>query len=251
MKRGPNGQGAPMKRLLILFLSASFLAGCSSGFVYQRKADPAQDGQKAPVKVAVVAFEDRTRDFTSEGNIFSGHVFNLARTDINGVSLNTGAAFSVSSLPSAMWSKALAEDMAASGAFRSAILIFGPSEVTDEDIVVEGALTKAYFTTISDKPDEFVIHLKVRRTSDNTVLREDDVGRSGVRPRNLTSGCFMYGGCVIDRIQGYLNGVMQEIFADVRRDLVRALAPPPSGKKPDPPGQESPEEVVKRILGKE
>ena len=78
-----------MKRLLILFLSVSFLAGCSSGFKYQRKADPAQDVPKLPVKVAVVAFEDRTRDFTSEGNIFSGHVFNLARTDINGLSLNT------------------------------------------------------------------------------------------------------------------------------------------------------------------
>ena len=77
-----------MKKVLILFLAAVLLAGCSSGFVYQRKANPSQDGPKLPVKVAVVAFEDRTRDFTSEGNIFSGHIFNLARTDINGVSLN-------------------------------------------------------------------------------------------------------------------------------------------------------------------
>ena len=77
-----------MKRMRILLLSASFLAGCSSGLVYQRKPDAAQDGPKLPVKVAVVAFEDRTRDFTSEGNIFSGHIFNLARTDINGLSLN-------------------------------------------------------------------------------------------------------------------------------------------------------------------
>lgn len=46
----------------------------------------------------------------------------------------------------------------------------------------------------------------------------------------------------------YPNGVMQAIFADVRRDLVLALAPPPA-KKPDVPGQESPEEVIKNILG--
>ncbi len=238
-----------MKKLLILFLSASFLAGCSSGFVYQRKPDPVQDARKLPVKVAVVAFEDGTRDFTSEGNIIGGHVFNLARTNINGLSLNTGAAFSVSSLPAAKWSKSLAEDMAASGAFRSVKFMFAPSEVTDEDIVVEGALTKAYFTTINDKPDEFVLHLKVRKVPDNTVVREGDAGRSAVRPRGLTSGCFTYGGCVIDRIHGYLNGVMQGIFADIRLDLVRALESPPD-KKPDIPGQDSPEEVIKRILGK-
>jgi hypothetical protein len=238
-----------MMRFLIVMLSASFLAGCSSGFVYQRKPDPAQVARKLPVKVAVVAFDDGTRDFTSDGNIFSGHVFNLARTDINGLSLNTGAAFSVSSLPAAKWSKSLAEDMTASGAFRSVKFIFSPSEVTDEDIVVEGVLTKAYFTTINDKPDEFVLHLKVRRMPDNTVVREGDVGRSAIRPRGLTSGCFTYGGCVIDRIHGYLNGVMQGIFADIRLDLVRSLEPPPD-KKPDIPRQDSPEEVIKRILGK-
>ena len=238
-----------MKRLLILFLLASCLAGCSSGFVYQRKPDPVQDVPKSPVKVAVVAFEDGTRDFTSEGNIISGHVFNLARTDINGLSLNTGAAFSVSSLPAANWSKALAEDMAASGAFRSVKFVFAPSEVTDEEIVVEGALTKAYFTTINDKPDEFVLHLQVRRIPDNTVVREGDVGRSAVGPRGLLTSCLTYGGCVVGRIHDYLNGVMQGIFADVRRDIVRALAPPP-GEKPAPPAQDSPEEVVKRILGK-
>jgi len=246
-----------MKRLLILLLSASFLAGCSSGLVYQRKPDAAQDGPKVPVKVAVVAFRDGTEDFTSRGNIFSGHVFNLARTDINSLSLSpvpvfsVSSLFTVSSLPAANWSKALVEDMAASGAFRSVKFVFGPSEVTDEDIVVEGALAKAYFTTISDKPDEFVLHLKVRRVSDNTVVREGDVGRSGVRPSGLTTTCFTYGGCVVGRINGYLNGVMQEIFADVRRDLVRTLAPPPAEKKPVPPGEDSPEEVIKRIIGKE
>jgi len=249
MNRHPNGQGGSMKRLLILFLSACLLAGCSSGFVYQRKPEPAQDVPKVPVKVAVLAFEDGTRDFTSEGNIISGHVFNLAKTDINGLSINTGAAFSVSSLPAAKWSKSLAEDLAATAAFRSVKFMYAPSEVTDEEIVVEGALTKAYYTTINDKPDEFVLHLKVRRMPGNTVVREGDVGRSAVRPRGLTSGCFSYGGCVIDRIHGYLNGVMQGIFAQVRLDLVGALAPP-SEKKPDPPGPESPEEIVKSILGK-
>jgi len=238
-----------MKKVSILFLAASLLAGCSSGFKYQRKAEPAQDSPKQlPVNIAVVAFEDRTRDFTSEGNIFSGHVFNLARTDINGLSLNTGAAFTVSSLPAAKWSKSLAEDMAASGAFRSVKFMFAPSEVTDEEIVLEGALTKAYFTTINDKPDEFVLHLKVRRMPGNTVVREGDVGKIGVRPGGLTTTCFTYGGCVVGRIHEYLNGVMQGIFADVRRDLVLALAPPPE-KKPDVPGQTSPEEVIKNILG--
>jgi len=39
-----------MKRLLILFLSASFLAGCSSGFVYQRKPDPVQDSPEEVIR---------------------------------------------------------------------------------------------------------------------------------------------------------------------------------------------------------
>jgi hypothetical protein len=237
-----------MKRIPMILLAVFFLAGCSSGFKYQRKAEPAQDSPKQlPVKVAVVAFQDGTEDFTSRGNIIAGSVFNLARTDINGLSLNTGAAFSVSSLPSAQWSKSLAEDMAASGEFRSVKFVFGPSEATDEEVVVEGALNKAYVTTIKDKPDEFLLHLKVRRMNDNTVVLEGDVGRTGVRPPGLTSGC-LWGGCDIDRINAYLNGVMQGIFADVRRELVLALAPPPA-KKPDVPGQASPEEVIKNILG--
>ena len=238
-----------MKKLLPLVLSVSLLAGCSSGLAYQRKATPSREGPALPVKVAVVAFADGTRDFTREGSVFGGYLFNLARTDINGIWINTGAAFSVSSLPAAQWSKSLADDMAASGAFRSVKFMFAPSERTDEDLVVEGTLTKAYYTTISGKPDEFQVHLTVRRMPDNTVVREFDAGRSGVRPANLTSGCLTYGGCVIGRIHDYLNGVMQGTFADIRRDLVGALAPPPE-KKPDAPGKESPEDVIQRILGK-
>lgn len=238
-----------MRKVLMTLLSASILAGCSSGLVYQRKPGAAQEGPTLPVNVAVVAFRDGTEEFTSRGNIFSGHVFNLARTDINGLSLNIGAAYSVSSLPAALWSKTLSEDMAASGTFRSVKFIYSPSERTDEEIIVEGALAKAYYTTIADKPDEFVLHLKVRRMSDNTIIREGDVGRVAVGPRGLLASCLTYGGCVVGRIHDYLNGVMQGIFADVRRDLVLALAPPPE-KKPDAPGKESPEEVIQRILGK-
>jgi len=257
MSRDASGKGALMKRVLILVLAASILAGCSSGFKYQRKPDSGQGGQKVPLKVAVVAFEDGTGNFTSEGNIISGHVFNLAKTDINSLSINpipmlsVSPLFTVSSLPAANWSKALAEDMAASGAFRAVKFVYAPTEVTDEEIVVEGVLTKAYFTTISGKPDEFALRLKVRRMSDNTVLREGDVGKTGVRPSGLTTTCFTYGGCIVGRINKYLNEVMQGIFAQVRRDLVRALEPPPVEKKPVPAGVESPEDVVKRILGKE
>ncbi|HZL97405.1 MAG TPA: hypothetical protein VFB91_01695 [Terriglobales bacterium] len=39
-----------MKKVLIMFLSVSILAGCSSGLVYQRKPNPSQDGPKLPVK---------------------------------------------------------------------------------------------------------------------------------------------------------------------------------------------------------
>lgn len=238
-----------MRRLLMLSLSVSVLSGCSPGFVYQRKPGPTVDGKALPVKIAVVAFEDGTRGFTREGNLIGGYVFNLARTDINGIRINTGAAFNVPSLPAVGWSKALAEDLAASGTFRSVKFLYSPAERTDEEIVVEVALTKAYYTTITDKPDEFVLHLRVRRMVDNAVVREGDAGKIGVRPRDLTKGC-LYGGCVIDRIQAYLNGVMQGIFADVRRDLVLALAPHDEKKDAPAQGAPSPEEVIRSILGK-
>lgn len=236
-----------MKRLLLFFLLASCLAGCGQKFVYQRKPDPAQDAPNLPVKVAVVAFQDGTGDFTIQGSFFGGYVYNFAKTDV-GYTADPKNKFLALSLPPAWWAKALAEDMIASGTFRAVKFMYAPSEVTDEDIVVEGALTKAYITSIKNKPDEFVLHLKVRRVPHNTVLWEGDAGRSSIKPPNFASDC-IFKGCFDERSQGYLNGVMQAIFADVRLNIVRALAVPPE-KKRDIPAQDSPDELIKRILGK-
>lgn len=235
-----------MKKRLLLSLLAFCLAACGSRFAY--KPNAAHDAPKVPLKVAVQAFEDGTEDFTKRGSLFSGYVFNLSRTGINGLALNTGAAFNVSALPAGLWAKAFVEDMRASGDFRSAKLVFGPSELTDEDLVVEGALTQAYFHTKKGEPDEFCFHLKVRRLPGKALVWEGDVRRTSPRPPNLTSGCIL-GDCVIDRIHGYLNGVMQGMFADARLALVRTLAAPPA-TKPDSREQDSPEEVIRRILGK-
>lgn len=249
MKRRFDKVRKPAARVLALLLSLLVVAGCGPGFTYQRKGNlTAAKGPRIARKVAVVAFEDATENFNRRGFLLSGYDFNLAKEGINGALIGTGAAFAVSALPAELWAKSFAEDLRALGIFQSVRLVLTPSELTDEDIVVDGALTKAYLTTIKNKPDEFALHLRARRAADRVVVWEQDVAKTGVRPAALTKGC-LAGGCVVARIHGYLNGVMQEIFADAWRGLVQALAGH-APKEPTPSPADSPEDVIRRILEK-
>jgi hypothetical protein len=203
---------------------------------------------KFGLKVAVLAFEDGTEDFTKRGSPFGGYEFNLARTGINGLAIGSGAAYEVSPMPPVFWARALAEDLSASGEFASARLVFSRSEIAGDDILVEGVLKHASMNNKpKQEPDRFSLHLRFSRLPDHALLWEGDVGRAVIRPQNLTRGCIA-GSCAIDRINGYLNDVMRAVFSDARAALGSVLsqqAAPPQNLQ----GGEPTEELIKRLIG--
>lgn len=241
--------------LALLALLAMTFGACGSKYVYKPDAPGAPTAAAAsssaalPIKAAVIAFGDGTEDFKKKGSFFSGYEFNLAKTGINGLAINTGAAYDVSPLPPESWAKAFAEDLRASGAFRSVSLVLDGSGLSDEELVVEGTLVKATFRTKKGEPDEFLLRLKARRAPGGTVVWEGDVSRSAPRPPELTSGCLI-GSCVIERIHGYFGTVMQGMFAEARSGLIPAAAPPAEKRPASPAAGESVDAIVNRILGK-
>jgi len=197
------------------------------------------------MKAAVVAFEDGTEPFADRGSYVSGYVFNLAKAGINGLALNAGAAFSVSPLPPELWAKSFAEDLRASGIFRSVAFVFTLSELSDEDLVVEGLLTKAYFHTKRNEPDEFALNLRARRAAGGSPVWEGEIRKTSAKPPGVVG---ILGDYRIDRVHAYLSGVMQGMFAEARGEIVRAVAAPAT-TEPAPSLGDSPEEVIRRILG--
>jgi len=237
--------------LALLALLALTSGACGSKYAYKPEAPAAPAGAPAalPVKVAVVAFGDGTEDFTKKGSYFSGYEFNLAKTGINGLAINTGAAFHVSPLPPEYWAKAFTEDLDASGAFRSVKLVLDRSGLSDEELVIEGTLLKATYRTKKGEPDEFHLRLKALRVPGGNVAWEGDVSRNAPRPSGLADGCLI-GSCVIDRIHCYFGTVMQGMFAEARAGLVQAAAPPVEKRPASPAAGDSVDEIVNRILGK-
>jgi len=193
------------------------VAGCSvnSTFVY-KPGGPAVGGPKLPVKVAVLPFKDGTEDFTDRGSIFSGGSYNLAKA---------GIAATMTPLTPELWAKSFAEELAASGSFRSARFLYSPSELTDEDFFVEGTLTKAYIGKLWDDGNEFAISLRALTRSDKRLVWEKQVTRAWKNTLALYKGC---GGmaiqCMVDRHHADTNRVMQGMFAEARADLVATLA---------------------------
>jgi hypothetical protein len=177
--------------LALLTLLVLTFGACGSKYAYKPEAPAAAAGAPAllPFKVAVVAFGDGTEDFTKKGSYFSGYEFNLAKTGINGMAINTGAAFHVSPLPPEYWAKAFAEDLGASGAFRSVKLVLDRSGLSDEELVIEGTLLKATYRTKKGEPDEFHLRLKALRVPGGNVAWEGDVSRNAPRPSGLADGC--------------------------------------------------------------
>ncbi|MHB9061707.1 MAG: PDZ domain-containing protein [Desulfobacteria bacterium] len=193
------------------------MAGCgvNSTFVY-KPGGPAAGGPKLPVKVAVLPFTDGTEDFTDRGSIFSGGHYNLAKA---------GIAATMTPLTPELWAKSFAEELAASGSFRSARFLYSPSELTDEDFFIEGTLTKAYVGKTWDDGNEFAISLRALTRSDKRLVWEKQVTRAWKNTLALYKGC---GGmaiqCMVDRHHADTNRVMQGMFAEARADLVATLA---------------------------
>lgn len=200
--------------LIGLFVLA---AGCgvNSQFVYKTGA-PAAGGAKLPVKVAVLPFKDGTEDFTKRGSIFDPEslTYNLAKSGISGT---------ITALTPDLWAKAFADEMAASGAFRSVRFIYSPSELLDEEFCIEGTVEKAYAAGAWTNPSEFALGLRGLRRTDNRLIWEKVVSREWKTPKTVYDGCGMGIQCMVDRSHAETNRVMQGMFAEAGADFAAAI----------------------------
>lgn len=222
-------------------LVLALMAGCAvnSTFVYKPGA-PAAGGPKLPMKVAVLPFKDGTEDFTDRGSVLiSGGQYNVAKA---------GIAATMTALTPELWAKSFAEDLAASGSFRAARFIYSPSELADEDIFVEGTVTKAYVGKTFDNFNEFAVSLRALARSDKRLVWEKEVTKTWKTPRNAYAGCGMGIQCSVDEFKAEYNKAMQGMFAEARADLVRTLAAvsgsPTGGGGIPPAGEARKEEFV-------
>ena len=260
-----------MKRILIAAVSLVILAGCVSTrnldgkasattFVYKPN-EPAEGGQKLPVKVAVLPFSDGTEDFTKQGSVFDPESlkFNLAKTGIAGI---------ITAVTPELWAKAFADDMAASGAFRAARFIYSPSELVDEEFYIEGTLEKSYAAGGWTRPSEYALGLRAVRRSDNKPVWEKKVTRELMARKSDFDGCGTNMQCMADRSHAGMNLMMQGMFSEARTDFMAVLGYPsgdragedslpfdgreaarPGTSRPSAtPAQESTEQTIERIL---
>lgn len=249
-----------MKSLLVAVVVFISMAGCgvNSTFVY-KPGPPEAGGAKLPVKIAVLPFKDGTEDFTQRGSEWNPDtlMFNLAKGGIGGTT---------TALTPDLWAKALADEMAASGAFRTVRFFYSQSEPVDEEFTIEGTVEKAYVVVTLLNPNEFALGLRALRRPDNKLVWEKEVTRAWKIQPTLYDGCGrVQNQCRADRLHAEMNRVMREMFAEARADLVRTLAAlsgrgagedglPPATReatKPEPskpPAPESTEETIERIL---
>lgn len=207
-------------KLLFTMLVLVLMTGCSvnTAFVY-KPTGPVTGGQKLPVKIAVLPFKDGTEDFTKRGNeLFSQEnlMYNLAKTGISSL---------ITALTPELWAKAFADDLAASGEIRAARFVYSLSELSDEEMYIDGTVEKAYFGGTWDKPTEFVVSFRALRKADNQLLWEKAVARSWKDTPAMYSGCGLGMQCMTDRYHAKINMVMQGILAEARADLMHTLVP--------------------------
>lgn len=239
-------------RCLVAGLVLGLLSGCASTtFVY--RPGPAMDGPRLPLKLAVLAFNDGTADFMSQGSILIPETmsYNLAKGGIPG---------QISALTPELWAKAFAEDLRAAGSFRSVRFVYSPTELTDEDYYVDGTLARAEKYNSFATPSEYVLDLRALRRADKKPIWEKKVSRSWKVPNTLYDGCSGFAvQCMVDRHHADTNKAMQGIFTEARVDLVKTLASLPGGRAGEdgsspaaspapPPDAESVDETIEGIL---
>jgi hypothetical protein len=249
MRGRSRGWGVPVSVLALLLMAG---CGVNSTFVY-KPGGPAAGGMKVPVKVAVLPFKDGTEDFTKRGSVLAPEslYYNLAKAGIGG---------QITALTPDLWAKAFADDTAAAGVFQSVRFVYGPSELVDEDLYIEGTLGKATVSGAWVNPSEFALGLRAVRRADKKPVWEKEVSRVWKNtPATLYKGC---GGmaiqCMVDRHHEDANRVMREIFAEARADLMATIASqsgiraeegslPPTAS-PAPHAPESVEQTIERLL---
>jgi len=152
-----------------------------------------------------------------------------------------------------VWSKFFAEEVAASGLFRSARLVFDPSEAQKEEIVISGTVLEAYFPFEGQLPSRLAVRLEARNKAGNSPFWEREISREVPFGKGFGEGCSPFSPrCGIDNFHGHHNRLLREIFREAARDLAALLAPRGGGGSPPPPakagGRTSVDEVIEDIL---
>lgn len=244
-----------MKRILIVAIWLFLLTGCAGNtmFIY-KPSTPAEGVRKLPLKVAVLPFKDATEDFTKRGNVLLDQehlMLNLAKT---------GMGNAITPITPELWAKAFADDLASSGDFQKASFIYSPSELKDEEFIIEGAVEKAYFSDAGGTPNEFTLSLRALERTDNRLIWEKEISRAWkTTPNTLYYGCGMGAQCYVDRLHTEINKVLQSIFAEAREDFVKTLEPlskkqtgdygrSPAALPASLPAAESVDETIEGIL---
>ncbi len=239
-----------MGRQLVILLAVLVMAGCARTnwrFAYKPGA-PITASPKLPISVAVFPFKDGTEDFTSRGSVFNRSLhYNLAKTDSRG---------QITDLSPDLWAKAFADDMAASGEFKSARFVYGQSELLDEEIYIEGTLIKATFSAY-ENANEFALSLRALRRADKQLIWEKEVSKTWKNTPVMYDGCGRSAQCTLDLLHAAVNRAMQGLFAEGRADLTRTLAllyrnrPGANATSVGAPATQSVNEEIERILKKQ
>jgi hypothetical protein len=240
-----------MKRILIVAAGFFLLAGCGNKTFVYKPSVLASDTSKLPVKIAVLPFADGTENFTRRGGLVSRevHKVNLAKS---------AGGDMINGLPPEYWSKALADEMAASGRFEAVRFLYNRLELTDEDFFMDGTLEKAYldFGT-SGEPHEFGMALRATRRTDTQKVWEKNFRTVSKNSTGIADRC-QTKQCQIDVYHDVVNRAMRELFAEAGADLVRALEPlletsagsseNPGDDSPTVPSAESVDKMIEDIL---
>ena len=236
-----------MKRLLIAAVGLWLMSGCvDRRFVY-KPGGAVQGATKVPVKLAVLPLADGTENFTRRGGLVSNavHKYNLAKS--SGGNL-------IDPLPPEFWSRALADEMTASGRFEAVRFFYDRSEMTEEDFYVEGRLEKAYLDFgSSGDPHEFEMILWATRRVDTLKVWEGTVRKASNTPPEIAKRCQTVR-CLVELYHNVVNRAMQELFAEAAADLAAKIESRygeggflPAAASPRP-AAESVDETIEGIL---
>lgn len=205
---------------LLAVMVAVSAAGCSRPFLYVPRG-AVTAGPRVPAKVAVMPFADGTEDFVERIVYGKERRWNLAKK---------GFVDKIGALPPELWSKALADELAASGRFRSARFAYATSDLAGEDYAIEGTLLKAY-----GPPGEWALSLRAVRLKDGRQVWERQVSRTFER-------------WDMHQLHPWLNRAMQEMFEEAGADLARTIDGGAS-RPVTPASADEPVETLMRRIG--
>jgi len=216
------------------------VAGCSvnSTFVY-KPGGPAAVGPKLPVKVAVLPFKDGTEDFTQRGSSSAGGYINIAKAGYRSI---------ITALPPPLWARYLADDMAASGDFRAVRFAYDTSEISNDEVMIEGTVLKAYHPFMGTDPNMFAVRLDARIGKDGKTFWQKDISRQDTFGAGYWVGCAVSLQCAIDARHSHYNKILREIFLEARQDLIAALQGGTGGKD-ELSGKSAAPETVDELIG--